>query len=114
MFATHYHELTALVGDAPGQLQNVTCLTIDVREHNNEIIFMHKIIAGVANRSYGIQVAKMAGMPASVVSRAEEVLANLESNQTPGPDVKNAPDEPTSVTKVSQPNSTKVQLNLFG
>ena len=114
LFATHYHELTALVGDAPGQLQNVTCLTIDVREHNNEIIFMHKIIAGVANRSYGIQVAKMAGMPASVVSRAEEVLANLESNQTPGPDVKNAPDEPTSVTKVSQPKSTKVQLNLFG
>ena len=76
LFATHYHELTALVGDAPGKLQNVTCLTIDVREHNNEIIFMHKIVPGVANRSYGIQVAKMAGMPAAVVARAEKVLAN--------------------------------------
>ena len=54
-------------------------MTIDVREHNNEIVFMHKIIAGVANRSYGIHVARMAGMPASVVSRAESVLAGLES-----------------------------------
>lgn len=79
LFATHYHELTALAGIAPGKLHNVRCLTIDVREHNNEIVFMHKIIAGVANRSYGIHVARMAGMPASVVSRAESVLAGLES-----------------------------------
>lgn len=79
LFATHYHELTALAGTAPGQLHNVRCLTIDVREHNNEIVFMHKIVAGVANRSYGIHVARMAGMPASVVSRAESVLAGLES-----------------------------------
>lgn len=79
LFATHYHELTALAGTAPGRLHNVRCLTIDVREHNNEIVFMHKIVAGVANRSYGIHVARMAGMPASVVSRAESVLAGLES-----------------------------------
>ncbi len=79
LFATHYHELTALAGTTPGKLHNVRCLTIDVREHNNEIVFMHKIIAGVANRSYGIHVARMAGMPASVVSRAESVLAGLES-----------------------------------
>ena len=119
LFATHYHELTALVGDGTDMLQNVTCLTIDVREHNNEIIFMHKIIPGIANRSYGIQVAKMAGMPASVVSRAEAVLAGLEThNETLCDDI------PPSTranggalrnnTNVSQPKNTKVQLNLFG
>ena len=61
-------------------LNNVACLTIDVREHNNDIIFLHKIINGVANRSYGIAVAKMAGMPEKIVQRAESVLTNLESD----------------------------------
>ena len=121
LFATHYHELTALVGCEAGQLQNVTCLTIDVREHNNEIIFMHKIVAGVANRSYGIQVAKMAGMPSSVVARAEEVLTGLEShNKTLCQDI--APTEQKlegnkekkKDSKVSQQKNTRTQLNLFG
>ncbi len=116
LFATHYHELTALVG-ADG-LQNVSCLTIDVREHNNEIVFMHKIIAGVANRSYGIHVARMAGMPASVVSRAESVLASLESHGA----TCSASNADTSVTQ-SRPASKKPcvsdklpppQLSLFG
>ncbi len=80
LFATHYHELTSLV--LGGGLRNVSTLTIDVREHNNEIIFMHKIIPGVANRSYGIHVARMAGMPQSVINRAECVLSALESNET--------------------------------
>lgn len=121
LFATHYHELTALVGCNPGQLQNVSCLTIDVREHNNEIIFMHKIVAGVANRSYGIQVAKMAGMPASVVSRAEEVLSGLEShNETLCKDIAPAEQKTEKIKgerkepKASQPSGTKMQLNLFG
>ena len=119
LFATHYHELTALVGDGTDMLQNVTCLTIDVREHNNEIIFMHKIIPGIANRSYGIQVAKMAGMPASVVSRAEAVLAGLEThNETLRDDIPPSArangGAPRNNTNVSQPKNTKVQLNLFG
>ena len=119
LFATHYHELTALVGDGTDMLQNVTCLTIDVREHNNEIIFMHKIIPGIANRSYGIQVAKMAGMPASVVSRAEAVLAGLEThNETLRDDIppstRSNGNAPRNNTNVSQPKNTKVQLNLFG
>lgn len=84
LFATHYHELTARVASNGGELENVSCLTIDVREHNNEIVFMHRIIPGVASRSYGIHVAKMAGMPESVVARAESVLAGLEQG-TPGP-----------------------------
>ncbi|MBQ4070053.1 MAG: DNA mismatch repair protein MutS [Alphaproteobacteria bacterium] len=116
LFATHYHELTALVG-ADG-LQNVSCLTIDVREHNNEIVFMHKIIAGVANRSYGIHVARMAGMPASVVSRAESVLASLESHgatcsasnaDTSATQSRPAPKKPCVSDKLPPP-----QLSLFG
>ena len=119
LFATHYHELTALVGDGTDMLQNVTCLTIDVREHNNEIIFMHKIIPGIANRSYGIQVAKMAGMPASVVSRAEAVLAGLEAQHETlrddiPPSTRSNGNAPRNNTNVSQPKNTKVQLNLFG
>ncbi len=116
LFATHYHELTALVGDDAGRLHHVSCLTIDVREHNNDIVFMHKIVAGVANRSYGIHVAKMAGMPASVVARAESVLAGLEGarttteNITPAPVATPAPKKPS---RVMQPNDT-TQLTLFG
>lgn len=81
LFATHYHELTGLAYDNNGGLPNVSCLTIDVREYNNEIIFMHKIIPGVANQSYGIHVAKMAGMPESVVARAQAVLDDLENSK---------------------------------
>lgn len=78
LFATHYHELTVLACGEDAELKDVQCLTIDVREHNNEIIFMHKIIPGVANRSYGIHVAKMAGIPKTVIDRAEQVLESLE------------------------------------
>ncbi len=110
LFATHYHELTALVLN--GYLNNATCLTIDVREHNNEIIFMHKIVSGIANRSYGIQVAKMAGMPASVVSRAECVLAALENNEMSVP-AQNTP-KSTQRKKNTVCDELPPQLNLFG
>lgn len=118
LFATHYHELTTLVGDNAGQLRNVSCLTIDVREHNNDIVFMHKIVAGVANRSYGIHVAKMAGMPASVVARAESVLAGLEGGRGQTDTSTTQQDtQATNITKkqtsrVQQPNATS-QLTLF-
>ncbi|MCL1902110.1 MAG: DNA mismatch repair protein MutS [Alphaproteobacteria bacterium] len=82
LFATHYHELTALADDAAGKkLEYVKNLTVSVAEDNGEIIFMHKITPGVAASSYGIHVAKMAGMPETVVARAEEVLAGLESQE---------------------------------
>lgn len=111
LFATHYHELTALSGDNNGALKNVSCLTIDVREYNNEIIFMHKIIPGVANRSYGIHVAKMAGMPDAVVKRAEEVLGNLENGKIVTVEIKKTPEK--SKTKM-QLNDDMPQLSLFG
>ena len=117
LFATHYHELTALVGDGENKLQNVACLTIDVREHNNEIIFMHKIVAGVANRSYGIHVARMAGMPDAVVKRAAEVLTELEERtpvETVQPQMPTTPEKPTHSGRVSSPGVTTKQLDLFG
>lgn len=118
LFATHYHELTTLVGDSAVQLRNVSCLTIDVREHNNDIVFMHKIVAGVANRSYGIHVAKMAGMPVSVVARAESVLAGLEGGRgQTDTSTTQQNTQATNITKkqtsrVQQPNATP-QLTLF-
>jgi len=114
LFATHYHELTSLV--LGGALNNVSCLTIDVREHNNEIVFMHKIVSGIANRSYGIHVAKMAGMPKSVIARAECVLNALESNEPVMPSNNCAP----KPSPISQPKKNRLcdnlspQLNLFG
>ena len=74
LFATHYHELTAL----SGRLDGVANATIEVKEWNDEIVFLHKVRAGAADRSYGIQVAKLAGLPAPVIARAGEVLAVLE------------------------------------
>jgi DNA mismatch repair protein MutS len=74
LFATHYHELTALAQRLP-QVANVT---MEVREWKDEIVFLHKVKPGAADRSYGIQVAKLAGLPRSVTKRAGEVLKLLE------------------------------------
>ena len=109
LFATHYHELTQLVDSE--NLNNVSCLTIDVREHNNDIIFLHKIISGVANRSYGIAVAKMAGMPEKVLNRAEQVLENLENIKDNNHQVQNSPKP--SVKPVLEEPKQKPQLSLF-
>jgi DNA mismatch repair protein MutS len=115
LFATHYHELTRLACGEKPSLAHVSCLTIDVREHNNEIIFMHKIVAGVANRSYGIHVARMAGMPKSVITRAECVLSALESNEPEIPSQNCAPKPaPASTPKKScVADNVSPQLSLF-
>ena len=76
LFATHFHELTQLAG----RLAEITNVTVDVREWQDEIVFLHKIKPGAADRSYGIQVARLAGLPKIVVKRAGEVLARLEKN----------------------------------
>ena len=74
LFATHYHELTALAR----RLDGITNVTMDVAEWQDSIVFLHKVKSGAADRSYGIQVAKLAGLPHAVVGRAREVLTRLE------------------------------------
>src|SRR5213075_1153198 len=75
LFATHYHELTAL----SGKLARLFNATVRVKEWHGDVVFLHEVIAGAADRSYGIQVAKLAGLPAAVIERAKLVLAQLES-----------------------------------
>lgn len=78
MFATHYHELTVLEDDLPG----VKNLNIDVAEENGKIIFMHKIVPGSASKSYGVHVARLAGVPSDLLENAESKLMKLEQDET--------------------------------
>lgn len=74
LFATHYHELTEL----EGVLKGIKNYKVAVREYDDNVIFLHKIIRGGANKSFGIEVARLAGVPKEVLSRAKEISANLE------------------------------------
>ncbi|MDO6355439.1 DNA mismatch repair protein MutS [Caloramator sp. CAR-1] len=76
LFATHYHELTEL----EGKIKGVKNYCISVKEHGDDIIFLRKIVRGGADQSYGIQVAKLAGLPDEVIKKAKEILAKLEEN----------------------------------
>lgn len=76
LFATHYHELTAL----KETLEAVSLRSMKVREWKGDVVFLHEVTAGAADRSYGIQVAKLAGLPPAVVSRARQVLDHLETS----------------------------------
>ena len=80
LFATHYHELTALAGS----LNGVENATVAVKEWEGEVIFLHEVHKGAADRSYGVQVAQLAGLPASVVDRARIVLDQLEKTEREG------------------------------
>ena len=75
LFATHYHELTNLRHD----LERLSCHSMKVREWQGEIIFLHQVIDGAADRSYGVHVARLAGLPPQVISRAQTLLAEMES-----------------------------------
>ncbi|MBS0470152.1 MAG: DNA mismatch repair protein MutS [Proteobacteria bacterium] len=77
LFATHYHEMTALAD----RLNSLACVTMRVREWNDTIVFLHEVAPGAADRSYGIHVAKLAGLPPAVIGRAEEVLKALEDGR---------------------------------
>jgi DNA mismatch repair protein MutS len=81
LFATHFHELTALATNLP-RLFNAT---VRVKEWQGEVVFLHEVVAGAADRSYGIQVAKLAGLPAAVIERAKVVLAKLEAEDRASP-----------------------------
>ena len=80
LFATHYHELTSLAGTLDG----VGMVTMQVKEWQDEIVFLHKVVAGAADRSYGIHVAKLAGLPANAIERAQDILALLEGGERAG------------------------------
>src|SRR6202040_3765896 len=81
LFATHFHEMTALAAKLP-RLRNAT---MRVKEWQGEVVFLHEVVAGAADRSYGIQVAKLAGLPPSVIERAKLVLAQLEAEDRISP-----------------------------
>ncbi|MDW3223703.1 MAG: DNA mismatch repair protein MutS [Paracoccaceae bacterium] len=80
LFATHYHEMTALAG----KLSGVDNATVTVKEWEGEVIFLHEVKKGAADRSYGVQVAQLAGLPATVIARARVVLDALEKGEREG------------------------------
>jgi DNA mismatch repair protein MutS len=80
LFATHYHEMTALSARLPG----VANATVRVKEWEGEVIFLHEVQMGAADRSYGVQVARLAGLPPAVIERAKAVLQALESGDRRG------------------------------
>ena len=105
LFATHYHELTKLAEDRKG----VCNLNVAVREWNEQIIFLRKIIPGGADKSYGIQVARLAGLPKEILDRAKEILAHLESSSRADAERKRREKKSTK----TMPESQKPQLDLL-
>jgi DNA mismatch repair protein MutS len=90
LFATHFHELTQLKKRLPRLLN----LTMKVTDHAGEIVFLHEVVAGAADRSYGVHVAELAGLPPSVVARAHKILAQLEAADRRSPVEKTIDDLP--------------------
>ena len=101
MFATHYHELTEL----EQTLSSVKNLNVAVREWQEQVVFLHKIVPGAADKSYGIHVARLAGIPREVNERAKEILAHLEHEHLDG-------DGRSKISRRTPPR--EIQLTLFG
>lgn len=102
LFATHYHELTTL----SAKLAALACHAMRVKEWQGEVIFLHEVAAGAADRSYGIHVAKLAGLPSAVVARAEEVLSTLEQGEQAGALTRLADDLPLFAAALAQERTT--------
>lgn len=122
LFSTHYHELTALEGELD-HLQNVH---VGATEENGELVFLHKVTPGPADKSYGIHVAKLAGMPTPLLTRANQILTSLEGQETaavpsrgvepPAPVIEPTPaKEQTPVKEQTTPlvEESSGQLELF-
>ena len=105
LFATHYFELTQL----PEQLPGIYNAHLTASEHDNRIVFLHRVQEGPASRSYGLQVAQLAGVPAGVIQQAGEKLRELEAGQTLT--VNDAP--PTVIASASTPSTAPAQASLF-
>jgi DNA mismatch repair protein MutS len=99
LFATHYHELTALAA----KLDHLACFTMRVKEWQGDVVFLHEVAPGAADRSYGIHVAKLAGLPAAVIARAEQVLATLEKGEQGGALARLAEDLPLFAASMPPP-----------
>jgi DNA mismatch repair protein MutS len=113
LFATHYHEITALAQSRSA----VKNYNVAVKEWNHQIIFLHKILPGSAEKSYGIQVARLAGLPENVIDRAKEVLQQLESGHQPAESVKEVPvatSVPSKARKKAKSEADAGQMDLFG
>ena len=113
LFATHYHELTQLAERLP----HVVNYNVAVAEQGDTVVFLHKIVPGAADKSYGIHVAQLAGLPRPIIHRAEEILEDLEAQgNTPTPlqAVDLAPPTARAGAKHAQAPVPAVQLTLFG
>ncbi|MFH2050912.1 MAG: DNA mismatch repair protein MutS [bacterium] len=107
VFATHYHELTELEGDLPGLVN----LCMDVKEWEGKIIFMHAVKDGRSDKSYGIHVARLAGLPESVLARAQEILASLTASDSRDLAIRRKP--LPHAPEVSGSGRPQAQLSLF-
>jgi len=108
LFATHYHEMVALVE----RLKMMAAYTMKVREWNDSIVFLHEVVSGTADRSYGIHVAKLAGLPDAVVARAEEVLRALEEGREGHKPLAKIDDLPLFGATAPQPKISSVEDEL--
>ncbi|MBR4020535.1 MAG: DNA mismatch repair protein MutS, partial [Firmicutes bacterium] len=103
LFATHYHELTVLEDEVEG----VRNLNVDVAEENGNIVFLHKIIPGSASQSYGVHVAKLAGVPQTLLENAENKLIQLEQGSV---EIKSAP---MTIESAPAPKVEEEQISFF-
>ena len=101
LFATHYHELTGLTS----KLGHLSCHSMRVKEWKGEVIFLHEVGAGAADRSYGIHVARLAGLPKAVIKRAEQVLDTLEKGEQSSAVTRLADDLPLFAALANEPES---------
>lgn len=106
LFATHYHELV----DLAETLKSLTCHKVKVQEHRGDIVFLHEVGPGVAEGSYGIHVAKLAGVPRAVINRSQEILKGLET--THGPRTASPPLPLFEESKTQEPPKNKVLLEI--
>ena len=116
LFATHYHELTNLAAKLPG----LTCHTMRVKEWKGDVVFLHEVTAGAADRSYGVHVGKLAGLPDEVVARAEDVLKALEEENQAGAVTRLADDlplfaagRPSGIQTAAQPSPVEMVLDTI-
>lgn len=109
LFATHYHELTSLAEP----LERLSNVTMKVKEWEGDVVFLHEVVTGTADRSYGIQVAKLAGLPPAVIARARDVLDQLESSERTNNAKTLIDDLPLFSVTATEPVATKSDSKLI-